>query len=144
MTISGFTPGPALLGGVLIGLAAVLLMRLNGRIAGASGILNGAIARTTDGRAWRWAFLLGAVAAGALFHVATGEPHTARSGFPLPVLIMAGFLVGFGTRVGSGCTSGHGVCGVARLSVRSIVATLVFLFAGIGVASLLGAAGWFA
>ncbi len=143
IVISGFTPGSALLGGSFIGLAAVLLMRLNGRVAGFSGILNGAIARVADGRAWRWAFLIGTVAAGALFHAATGDPLTTRSGFPLPLLIIAGFLVGFGTRIGSGCTSGHGVCGVARFSLRSVVATVTFVALGIAVASLVGAAGWF-
>lgn len=143
MTISGFTPGTALLGGSFIGAAAVLLMGLNGRIAGFSGILNGALARVTDGRAWRLAFLAGTVAGAALFQAVSGEPLLTRTNFPLPLLLVAGFLVGFGTRIGSGCTSGHGVCGVARMSVRSIAATLTFLAVGIAVATLVGALGLF-
>ena len=120
-----FDPVSALVGGALIGLAAVLLMLLNGRIAGVSGILGGAL--TGDGRAWRLAFLAGLVAAPLLMG-ALGDP------VPLPrmpaswaIIVAAGLLVGFGTRLGGGCTSGHGVCGIARLSPRSITATLVFM-----------------
>ena len=120
-----FDPVSALVGGALIGLAAVLLMLLNGRIAGVSGILGGAL--TGDGRAWRLAFLAGLVAAPLLMG-ALGDP------VPLPrmpaswaIIVAAGLLVGFGTRLGGGCTSGHGVCGIARLSLRSILATLVFM-----------------
>ena len=143
MAISGFTPGTALLGGAFIGAAIVLLMGLNGRIAGFSGILNGALARVTDGRAWRLAFLGGTVGGAALYQALSGAPLLTRTDFPLPLLLVAGFLVGLGTRIGSGCTSGHGVCGVARMSRRSIVATLTFLAVGIGVASLVGALGLF-
>ncbi len=143
MTISGFTPGTAVLGGAFIGGAAVLLMGLNGRIAGFSGILHGALARVTDGRAWRIAFLLGTVGGALLFQVFSGESLPTRGDFPLAALLTAGFLVGFGTRLGSGCTSGHGVCGVARLSVRSIAATLTFVAVGFAVATLIGALGWF-
>jgi uncharacterized protein len=120
-----FDPVSALIGGALIGLAAVLLMLLNGRIAGVSGILGDALAGG-DGT-WRLAFLAGLVAAPLLLG-AVGDPLPA----PLmpaswAVIIAAGLLVGFGTRLGGGCTSGHGVCGMARLSPRSIVATLVFM-----------------
>ena len=120
-----FDPVSALIGGALIGLAAVLLMLLNGRIAGVSGILGEAL--TGDDRSWRLAFLVGLIAA-PLVLGAVGQS------VPMPwmpssfaIVIAAGLLVGFGTRLGGGCTSGHGVCGVARLSPRSITATLVFM-----------------
>ena len=119
-----FTPGSALIGGALIGLAATLLYATLGRIAGISGILNSAI-EERDSRGWRIAFLFGLIAAaGVWFAIAD---VSARSGFPLPWLIGAGLLVGIGTRLGSGCTSGHGICGLARLSKRSLIAVLVFM-----------------
>jgi hypothetical protein len=124
-----FTPWTASLGGLLIGLAAVFLLLANGRIAGISGILGGALAGPGSDRAWRLAFLvglpLGALAAGAL----RGGLAISISASP-PALIVAGLLVGFGTQLGSGCTSGHGVCGMARGSGRSILATLVFMASG--------------
>jgi uncharacterized membrane protein YedE/YeeE len=124
-----FTPVTALLGGCLIGLAAVFLLLANGRIAGVSGILGGALAPADAGRGWRLAFLvglpLGALAAGAL----RGGLTISASASPL-TLVAAGLLVGFGTQLGSGCTSGHGVCGIARGSGRSVVATAVFLASG--------------
>ena len=124
---TAFTPVSALMGGVLIGLAATLLYATLGRIAGISGILNSALEQSED-RGWRAAFLLGLiVAAGTWLAMAGGAP---RTGFPMPWLIAAGVLVGFGTRLGSGCTSGHGICGLARLSRRSIVAVLMFMGAG--------------
>jgi len=123
-----FTPVTGLLGGALIGLAAVLLYAGSGRIAGISGILNAALEQG-DGRRWRLAFLFGLVVAASAWLAFTGAP--ARSGFPLPWLLAAGVLVGFGTRVGSGCTSGHGVCGLARLSRRSLAAVLAFMASGI-------------
>jgi uncharacterized membrane protein YedE/YeeE len=111
-------------GGALIGLAATLLYAALGRIAGISGILNSAIEQRGE-RDWRLAFLFGLiVAAGTWFAIADVAP---RSGFPLPWLIGAGLLVGIGTRLGGGCTSGHGICGLARLSKRSLVAVLVFM-----------------
>ncbi|MDD3650358.1 YeeE/YedE family protein [Immundisolibacter sp.] len=122
-----FTPYTALGGGLLIGVAAVLLLYLNGRIAGISGILNGALARQKGDTAWRVAFLLGMLAGGGAFWWLTPHAFVPRQGFPLPTLLVAGFLVGFGTRLGSGCTSGHGVCGLGRRSLRSLVATATFV-----------------
>jgi uncharacterized protein len=120
-----FDPVSALIGGALIGFAAVLLMLLNGRIAGVSGILGEAL--TGDDRGWRLAFLLGLIAAPLLLG-AIGQPVPApRMPTSFAIVVAAGLLVGFGTRLGGGCTSGHGVCGIARLSPRSIAATLVFM-----------------
>ena len=113
-------------GGMLIGVASSLLLGLNGRIAGISGIAYGVVERGWSARGWRLAFLLGLLCAGGLaFHVL---PHAeAREGFPRAWLIVAGLLVGIGAAMGSGCTSGHGVCGLARLSRRSLVAVAVFM-----------------
>lgn len=115
-----------LAGGVLIGGASTLLLLLNGRIAGISGIAFGAAERGLPGRGWRIAFVLGLLSAGALaFHVL---PHGGiREGFPRAWLVAAGLLVGIGTAMGSGCTSGHGVCGLARFSRRSLIAVAVFM-----------------
>jgi uncharacterized membrane protein YedE/YeeE len=131
-----FTPVSALVGGGLIGFAAVLLLKFNGRIAGISGIVNGALTMQSGDRLWRLLFILGLVIGGYLYQVVTAQPLVTREGFPMGLLIVAGLLVGFGTRLGSGCTSGHGVCGIARLSSRSIVATLAFLSTGIFTASV--------
>lgn len=117
-----------LLGGALIGLAALLLLALNGRVMGVSGIWAGLV-RPAGDVAWRLAFACGAVAAPLLLALA-GRPGTAEVEASMPVLILAGLLVGFGTSLGSGCTSGHGVCGISRLSPRSIVATAVFVATG--------------
>lgn len=125
-----FTPWSALAGGALIGLAAVLMMMLNGRIAGISGIFHSAV-RSAEGRSWRLLFLLGLVAGGLIYVVLVPGDLTARSGFPTALLALAGFVVGFGTQLGSGCTSGHGVCGISRLSARSMLATLVFMLTGV-------------
>ncbi len=130
-----FTPASALIGGTLIGLASVLLMKLNGRIAGISGILNGAISATSGDRTWRWLFIAGLILGGLLHQIVTQQPLVSRDSFPIAQLIVAGLLVGSGTRLGSGCTSGHGVCGVARLSRRSIAATGAFLATGAIVAT---------
>lgn len=122
-----FTPISALAGGALIGLAATLLMYALGRIAGISGIV-GAVLRGELG--WQRWFLLGLIAgAGLWLWLAPAAPGP-RTGFPPVVLVVAGLLVGYGTRLGSGCTSGHGVCGMARFSVRSFVAVGTFLPAG--------------
>jgi uncharacterized membrane protein YedE/YeeE len=123
-----FTPWLSLSGGVLIGLAAILLMALHGRIAGMTGILTGVIPPVAIDWAWRAAFLVGAVSAPALFTAAGGKIE-----FSVPpsstALIVGGLIVGVGVYFGSGCTSGHGVCGMARLSPRSIAATIVFMLA---------------
>ncbi|MBB3060735.1 YeeE/YedE family protein [Microbulbifer rhizosphaerae] len=131
MTIdwSAFTPLSALAGGALIGLASALLLSLNGRIAGISGIVGGLFARTAGETGWRLAFILGLLAAPALWALFTAlPPIRIEAGYP--VLIAAGLLVGVGTRYGAGCTSGHGVCGLSRLSPRSLVATLAFMGGG--------------
>jgi uncharacterized membrane protein YedE/YeeE len=119
-----FDPISAAIGGALIGLAATLLMLLTGRIAGVAGVLGDLLGSTE--RAWRIAFLLGLIAAPlalAMFGPALRTPQMPA----LAVVAVAGLLVGFGTRLGSGCTSGHGICGIARLSPRSIAATLTFV-----------------
>jgi uncharacterized membrane protein YedE/YeeE len=123
--MANFTPISAAIGGALIGLAAVLLMIATGRIAGISGIFGGLI--NMPDRGWRLAFIAGLIAApltGPLAGYAFAEPQMPAS---WTVVMIAGLLVGFGTRLGGGCTSGHGVCGVARLSPRSIVATAIFM-----------------
>ena len=120
----------ALSGGVLIGLSATLLLLLNGRIAGISGIVNGMIRRNAASEwAWRGAFLAGLMLAGAAVMRAMGQGEGSPAS--LPLLLAAGVLVGFGTSMGGGCTSGHGVCGLGRLSKRSLVAVLVFMAAAI-------------
>lgn len=131
--MANFTPLSAAIGGALIGLAAVLLMLFNGRIAGISGIVDGLFNPRTDDRLWRLAFVGGLIAAplgAALAGHAVPMPQLPGSTITVAV---AGLLVGFGTRLGSGCTSGHGICGIARLSPRSIAATLVFMIAAIAV-----------
>ena len=131
MTIdwNAFTPASALAGGALIGLAAALLLLLNGRIAGISGVLGGLLKPSRGDIGWRLAFVLGLIAAPLVYGVMAVVPA------PLieannATLIVAGLLVGVGTRYGAGCTSGHGVCGVSRLSPRSLVATACFMGAG--------------
>ena len=128
-----FTPISALLGGALIGLASVWLLAANGRIAGVSGILHDAFAAPIA--AWRGAFIAGLLLAGVAWQLLAG-PVPVREGFPLGWAAAAGLLVGFGTRWGGGCTSGHGVCGLGRLSARSLVAVLVFMAAGMVAADL--------
>ena len=125
-----FTPVSATAGGALIGLAALLLLLLNGRVAGISGILNGIASGESGDRDWRLAFVVGLVGGGAAWQLLMPASLPFRADFPLPALIAAGLLVGYGTRLGSGCTSGHGVCGIGRLSIRSVVATLVFVGVG--------------
>jgi len=131
MTIDwqNFTPWTSLGGGVLIGLAAALFVLLNGRIAGISGVLGGLLQPRAGDIAWRLAFVAGILLAPTLYGLITALPaSTIEADFP--VLVAAGLLVGVGTRFGSGCTSGHGVCGLSRLSPRSLVATMSFMAAG--------------
>ena len=124
-----FTPLASSIGGILIGLSAVLLMALHGRIAGMTGILGGVIPPLSSDWQWRAAFLAGAIMAPAIWLAVTGMPI----GFEVPVnttmMVVGGLIVGVGVTYGSGCTSGHGVCGMARFSPRSIVATIVFMAA---------------
>ena len=139
MTIdwNAFTPGPALLGGLLIGLAAGLFILGNGRIAGISGIVGGAVQALWQRARWReqrvrWAFIAGLLAAPCLWRWVAPLPAGSVDVGPLG-LVAAGLLVGFGTRMGNGCTSGHGVCGISRRSPRSLAATAVFMAAGFAV-----------
>jgi uncharacterized membrane protein YedE/YeeE len=129
--VEDFTPASGLIGGLLIGLAAVLMMLLNGKIAGISGIVGGLLARKGSEVGWRAVFIAGLLLGAFIYVLATGGPLPVNIQASLPVVIIAGLLVGFGTRLGSGCTSGHGVVGIARFSKRSIVATLVFFFAAV-------------
>src|SRR5689334_5696148 len=133
--MDNFTPVSAAIGGALIGLSAVLLMVFTGRIAGISGIFAGLINPQTTDRAWRAAFIGGLVAASLAAALLDHVPTPRMPGSYITVVI-GGLLVGFGTRLGSGCTSGHGICGIARLSPRSIVATGVFMMAAIIVVAL--------
>ena len=134
--MANFTPISAAIGGALIGLSAVLLMRLNGRIAGITGIAAGLIDPASTDRFWRAAFVVGLIAA-PLAAMFVGYPApVAQMPTSLITVAVAGLLVGFGTRLANGCTSGHGVCGIARLSVRSITATAVFMAAAIIVVAL--------
>ena len=118
----------ALAGGICIGLAAVALMLMLGRIAGISGIVFSA-AKTPVGNFWSVFFIVGLVLGAFLFHDASGPPIPIFE-VPMPLLLAGGFIVGVGTRLGSGCTSGHGICGIGRLSVRSIIATCTFMLFG--------------
>ena len=127
--MANFTPVASLVGGILIGIASVWLLAANGRIAGISGILHGLFAQPPGDRLWRLLFVVGLVAAGLGWH-AFVAPAPERAGFGLGWAAAAGLLVGFGTRVGGGCTSGHGVCGLGRFSLRSLVAVIVFMAAG--------------
>lgn len=129
MSFSSFLP--PLIGGVLIGIAAAVLLLFNGRILGVTGILAGAVRPTAEGeRTWRLAFVTGLVA-GGLGLIAFNYPaFPSALRLPIGTAIVAGLLVGFGTRLGNGCTSGHGVCGIGRFSVRSILATITFIATG--------------
>ncbi|MGR8948508.1 MAG: YeeE/YedE family protein [Gammaproteobacteria bacterium] len=124
--MENFTPISSLIGGVLIGTAATLLLWLNGQIAGISGIFRGALKMRTDDRLWRVLFLLGLAVGGGLWWHLAGPSFQPRENFPVSLTIIAGLLVGFGSRVGNGCTSGHGVCGIGRVSGRSITSTVTF------------------
>lgn len=122
-----FTPGTALLGGLIIGASASLFLVLNGRVAGISGIVGGLLQASGGGRLWRTAFIAGLIAAPLLYAAAGGALPSLTLDSSPAMLVAAGLLVGFGARLGSGCTSGHGVCGIARGSRRSLAATLIFM-----------------
>jgi len=124
--VENFTPYTALIGGIILGTSATLLLWLNGQIAGISGIFRGAIKMRTPDRVWRIMFLAGLVFGGWIWWQLMGPTFTPRTNFPLSLLIIAGILVGFGSRIGNGCTSGHGVCGLGRASGRSLASTLTF------------------
>ena len=124
-----FTPWSALAGGVLIGVAAAMFLLLNGRVAGISGIVGGLLKPVGGDVGWRIAFVIGLVVAPLVYGFFAVVPHLQIDASPV-ALVVAGLLVGVGTRYGSGCTSGHGVCGLSRLSPRSLVATLSFMGAG--------------
>ena len=127
--LTQFTPGLSLAGGLIIGIAASVLILFNGRIAGISGILGGLLSWPRNDRHWRLAFLVGLIGsplvAGLIGYATAPEIHASWG-----VVLLAGFIVGLGTRYAGGCTSGHGVCGMSRGAVRSIVATLTFMAAG--------------
>jgi uncharacterized protein len=125
--LENFTPVSALVGGALIGVSAGLLLWLNGRIAGISGIAGGLLSPSKGEIGWRALFLLGLVGGVAIYRLAGGDLQSIEINPSIPMLLIGGVLVGLGTGIGGGCTSGHGVCGMARLSPRSIVATLTFL-----------------
>ncbi len=134
--MANFTPVSAAVGGALIGLSAVLLMLFTGRIAGISGILAGLINPRASDRIWRVAFVAGLITAPIASELLGFGMPTLQMPKSYITIVLAGLLVGFGTRLGSGCTSGHGICGIARLSQRSIVATAAFMIAAIVVVAL--------
>lgn len=117
----------ALAGGVLIGLSATALLWFSGRVAGVSGVVNGVVFPRRGDVSWRVAFLVGLVAAGGLYLALVPSAPQPRTDFPREALVIGGLLVGFGSRMGNGCTSGHGVCGLGRLSTRSLAAVLTFM-----------------
>jgi uncharacterized protein len=125
-----FPIGPALLGGALIGLSASLLLLTHGKVAGISGIVGGLLEPGSGDRSTKAAFVVGLLAAGILLPYWLPGAVSTTGSLPMRWIVLAGVLVGYGTRLGSGCTSGHGVCGVSRLSPRSIVATLTFVMTG--------------
>lgn len=137
MEIVNFTPFAALAGGALIGLSASLLMLANGRIAGIAGILGGLLTSTPGDRSWRIAFLVGLLLGPATVGLLGGEVPVPNFQTGTLGMIAAGLLVGFGVRLGAGCTSGHGVCGLARLSPRSLAATLIFMTVAVATVFLL-------
>jgi len=125
-----FTPIASLVGCMLIGMSASAMLLLNGKIAGISGILAGVLKPVSGDTLWRGSFLGGLLVGGLLLRLSMPRAFDFGIIRPVPMLIAAGLLVGFGTRLGSGCTSGHGVCGISRLSSRSLVATMTFIASG--------------
>jgi uncharacterized membrane protein YedE/YeeE len=131
MLFSGVNFYYTLIGGFLIGLSATMLLLFNGRIAGVCGIAFGLFNQSVGDKLWRWLFLFGLTSGVITLHLLTKIPAPTPSSASLPILILGGFLVGFGTQFGSGCTSGHGVCGISRFSNRSIISTLLFIIFGL-------------
>jgi len=130
--MENFTPYTSLAGGILLGISASILMYLNGRIAGISGMIGGILNNpSVTEKMWRLAFIVGLVAGAFVYNHFFPISIQTREGVTTPLLVVGGLLVGFGTSMGSGCTSGHGICGVSRFSLRSLTATAVFLVSGI-------------
>ncbi len=129
--MENFTPVASLCGGIFIGLSASLLLLCDGKIAGISGIVGGLLSPTQNDTAWRVLFVVGLLTGGFLCSLFSPQAFTFSIARSPGALILAGLLVGFGTRLGNGCTSGHGVCGISRLSPRSLVATITFMITGI-------------
>ena len=125
-----------LTGGILIGIAASMMLLFSGKIAGVSGIFGGMLFQQGEERAWRLSFVAGLITGGILLYILNAEFFENTSGRGLLAVTIAGLMVGIGTRVGGGCTSGHGVCGIGRLSGRSIVATVTFVVAGVAIVAL--------
>ena len=125
-----------LTGGILIGIAASMMLLFSGKIAGISGIFGGMLFQQGEERTWRSAFVAGLIAGGVLLYSINTEYFENSSGRGLVAVTIAGLLVGIGTRVGGGCTSGHGVCGIGRLSARSLAATVTFMVAGMAMVAL--------
>lgn len=136
MPSTGFTPVSATLGGLLIALSSIALMLFLGRPAGISGIATGSWSGGLAGNRWRLAFLCGLVAGTAIWGLTHGTLGSPRSDFPRGLLVLSGLMVGAGTAMAGGCTSGHGVCGLARFSVRSLVAVVIFLGIAIAVTAV--------
>jgi uncharacterized protein len=134
--VAHFTPISAAIGGGLIGLSAVMLMLLTGRIAGISGIFGGLLDFSGDDKGWRIAFIAGLILAPLIAGVIGHQMPSPGMPASWSIIIVAGLLVGFGTRLGGGCTSGHGICGVARLSSRSVAATAIFMLAAIATVAI--------
>ena len=128
--MENFTPVSATLGGMLIGLAAVILMGCNGRIAGISGVFSGALFGSKGDKLWRVLFVVGLILGPLVYGLIAQEPIPFTITPSWTLIVLGGLLVGFGTRLGSGCTSGHGVCGLSRLSIRSLVAVCLFMATG--------------
>ncbi len=128
--MENFTPFTALLGGMLIGASATILLLFNGKVLGVSGIIAKALCSFKEKAMWQIVFLAGLVAGTFLYRLIFGDQISIAIDASAPVLVLAGLLVGFGTNLGSGCTSGHGICGIARFSKRSMVATILFMASG--------------
>ena len=129
--MENFTPAESLVGGIVIGIAALVLLRFYGRIAGISGVFGGLFPFNTGETLWRRGFLAGLVTGGVILSFLHSDAVTFELAYSNPALILAGLLVGVGSRMSNGCTSGHGICGLGRLAPRSMVAVLIFMVTGI-------------